>query len=67
MDVKPANVAAAGAIDDQNEAHYDVGAATTLRLQLLRIPLLVTYQIARRLVDDEALTQLVGIGADLDL
>jgi hypothetical protein len=58
---------AAGAIDDQNEAHYDVGAATTLHLQLFRIPLVVTYQLARRLVDDEALTQLVGVGADVDL
>jgi hypothetical protein len=58
---------AAGALDDQNDAHYDIGAATTLHLQFLRIPLVVTYQIARRLVDDKALTQLVGIGADLDL
>jgi hypothetical protein len=58
---------AAGAIDDENVAHYDIGAATTLHLQFLRIPLIVTYQIARRLVDDESLTQLVGIGADLDL
>lgn len=57
----------AGAIDDQREAHYAIGVATTLRLQFLRIPLLVTYQIARRLVDDEALTQLVGVGLDIDL
>jgi hypothetical protein len=58
---------AAGAIDDQRDAHYDIGAATTLHLQFLRIPLVLTYQLARRLVDDKALTQLVGVGADLDL
>ena len=56
---------AAGAITDREDKHYDVGAAATLRLQFLRIPLAVTYQIARRLVDDEALTQFVGIGPDL--
>jgi hypothetical protein len=56
---------AAGAITDGDDKHYDVGAAVTVRLQLLRIPLAVTYQIARRLVDDEALAQLVGIGADI--
>jgi hypothetical protein len=56
---------AAGALDDQREPHYAVGFATTLHLQFLRIPLTITYQIARRLVDDEALTQLVGVGPDL--
>ncbi|HEY5925452.1 MAG TPA: WD40 repeat domain-containing protein, partial [Kofleriaceae bacterium] len=56
---------AAGAITDGDAKHYDVGAAVTVRLQFLRLPLAVTYQIARRLVDDEALTQFVGIGADL--
>jgi len=55
----------AGAIDKSATKHYDVGAATSLRLQFLRIPLIVQYQIARRLVDDKALTQFVGIGADL--
>lgn len=56
---------AAGAIDDAREAHYAVGTAATLHLQFLRVPLVVSYQIARRLVDDEALTQFVGVGPDL--
>jgi hypothetical protein len=55
----------AGALDKANDKHYDVGGALTLHLQFLRIPLIVSYQIARRLVDDKALTQFVGIGADL--
>ena len=55
----------AGAIDAQDEKHYALGAATTLHLQFLRIPLAVTYQIARRMVDDRAITQFVGIGPDL--
>lgn len=56
---------AAGAFDKENEAHYAVGGALTLRLVFLRVPLLVQYQLARRLVDDKALTQFVGIGADI--
>ena len=55
----------AGAIDADNDKHYAVGAATTLHLQFFRIPLAVTYQIARRLVDDKAVTQFVGIGPDI--
>jgi hypothetical protein len=54
-----------GAIVDANDRHWAVGAAVTARIQFLRVPLAVMYQIARRLSDDEALTQLVGIGADL--
>jgi hypothetical protein len=56
---------AAGAIDKAQDKHYAVGAAFTLHLQFFRIPLAVTYQIARRLVDDKALTQFVGVGPDL--
>jgi hypothetical protein len=56
---------AAGAIVDGDERHYAVGAAATLRIQFLRIPLAITYQLARRLTDDEALTQFVGIGPDI--
>jgi hypothetical protein len=52
----------AGAITNGVDKHYAVGAALTLRLQFLRIPTAVTYQIARRLVDDEGLTQFVGFG-----
>jgi hypothetical protein len=53
------------ALVDANDRHYAVGAALTLRIQLLRLPLAVVYQLARRLSDDQALTQFVGIGADL--
>jgi hypothetical protein len=56
---------ATGAITDANDRHYAVGAAITLRMQFLRIPLAITYQIARRLSDDEALTHFVGIGPDI--
>ena len=56
---------AAGAITDRTDKHYDVGGAVTVHLQFLRLPLAVTYQIARRLVDDKALTQFVGIGPDI--
>ena len=55
----------AGAVDKSATRHYDVGGALTLHLQFLRIPLMVQYQLARRLVDDKALTQFVGVGADL--
>jgi hypothetical protein len=55
----------AGAIDAAQDKHYAIGGATTLHLQFFRIPLAVTYQVARRLVDDKAFTQLVGIGPDL--
>ncbi len=52
----------AGAIDRASARHAAVGGAITLRIQLLRIPLAIRYQIARRLLDDDALTQLVGVG-----
>jgi hypothetical protein len=54
----------AGAYDDQKRKHVATGAAATLHLQFFRIPLAVTYQIARRLVDDKALTQFLAIGPD---
>ena len=54
---------AAGAIDKANDKHYAVGAAITVQMQFLRIPLGIRYQIARRLIDDEALTQFVGFTA----
>jgi hypothetical protein len=52
----------AGALDRANDRHVAAGGAITLRFQLLRISLALTYQVARRLVDDRALTQLVGVG-----
>jgi hypothetical protein len=51
----------AGAIDRAGNQHVAAGAALTLHFQLFRIPFALTYQIARRLVDDRALTQLVGV------
>ncbi len=53
------------AIVDANDRHYAVGGAVSLRIQFLRVPLVVMYQLARRLSDDQALTQFVGIGPDL--
>ncbi|HEY1555978.1 MAG TPA: hypothetical protein VGF94_14170 [Kofleriaceae bacterium] len=44
--------------------HGAAGGAVTLRLELFEVPLLVTYQIARRLFDGRALTQLVGVALD---
>ena len=55
----------AGALDRAGDKHGAAGMALTLRAALFREPLLITYQIARRLYDDDALVQLVGIGPDL--
>jgi hypothetical protein len=56
---------ATGAFDRRRDLHAAAGAAITLRLELVRVPLLVAYQIARRVRDDDALTQLVGLAIDL--
>jgi hypothetical protein len=56
---------ATGAIDRRQDLHAATGAALTLRLELLRVPLRVVYQIARRVRDDDALTQLVGFALEL--
>lgn len=56
---------ASGALDRHRNAHAAAGAAISLSIVALRVPLLVTYQIARRLRDDEALTQLVGVALGL--
>lgn len=53
---------ATAAVDQRQEVHAAAGAAITLRVQLLRIPFSVIYQIARRVRDDDAVTQLVGLG-----
>ena len=45
--------------------HLAAGGAVTLRLAFFRIPLALQYQVARRLTDDEAWTQVVGLGLDL--
>jgi hypothetical protein len=56
---------ATGAVDDRYQRHAAGGAAVSLRLALFRLPLIITYQIARRAKDDDALVQLVGIAPDL--
>jgi hypothetical protein len=53
-----------GAIDRAHDRHAAAGAAVSLRFQLFRIPLLVQYQLARRVRDDNALVHLVSLGAD---
>ncbi len=55
----------AGAIDETAGArhqHAAAGAALTLRISLFHVPLSITYQVARRVRDDDAWAQLVGIG-----
>lgn len=56
---------ATGAVDRRRDLHAAAGATISLRLSLLRVPLRVAYQIARRVRDDDALTQLVGLGFEL--
>nr|HEX4314985.1 hypothetical protein [Kofleriaceae bacterium] len=53
-----------GALDKANQQHAAVGVAVTARVAIWRIPLLITYQLARRVRDDDAVVQLVGIGPD---
>jgi hypothetical protein len=54
----------AGAVDSAGATHAAAGGAVTLRLEALRIPLVLTYQLARRFADDRAITQLFGVGPD---
>jgi hypothetical protein len=54
-----------GAIDETmgaRRSHAAAGLAITLRAIVLRVPLIITWQGARRLRDDDAWTQFVGIG-----
>jgi hypothetical protein len=44
-------------------AHAAGGTAVTLELAVWRVPLNLTYQIARRVEDDHALVQIVALGA----
>ncbi len=43
--------------------HSAVGVGTSLEFGLFRVPLKLDYQLSRRLVDDRALTQFVGLSA----
>jgi hypothetical protein len=60
---------AAGALTDNRAGltarHLAAGGAVTMRIRVLRLPLALRYQLARRLRDDLALTQLFAVGADL--
>ena len=53
---------ATGAVDRAAAQHAAAGGAITLNFVLLRFPLLLDYQIARRVRDDDAVTQRIGIG-----
>jgi hypothetical protein len=56
---------ATGALDARRAQHAAAGAMVSLRFTLFRAPLFVAYQLARRLRDDRAVTQLVGLTLDL--
>ncbi|MBP9085558.1 MAG: hypothetical protein KBG15_05535 [Kofleriaceae bacterium] len=43
--------------------HSAVGVGVSLEFGLFRVPLKIDYQLSRRLVDDRALTQFVGLSA----
>jgi len=53
---------AAGAIDREAAQHAAAGGAITLSFVLLRFPLVLDYQLARRVRDDDAVTQRLGLG-----
>lgn len=61
---------AAGALaqstaEPQTASHLALGGALTLRVALLRAPLALRVQLARRVRDDRATTSMLAIGADL--
>ncbi|HRC55896.1 MAG TPA: hypothetical protein PKU97_08225, partial [Kofleriaceae bacterium] len=49
----------------QPAQHLALGGGVTVRVRLLNLPLAIRYQLARRLRDDHALTQMIALGADL--
>jgi hypothetical protein len=56
---------ATGAIDRRRDLHAAAGGALTLHATLLRFPVQLGYQVARRVRDDDALTHLVELGISL--
>lgn len=50
---------------DQPEQHLAAGGSLTLRLSLWQVPISLRLQLARRLRDDRAFTQLLGISTAL--
>lgn len=57
---------ASGATDRTNDLHAAVGGQITANLSLFRLPLVLSYQIARRLRDDDALTHLFGVDIPIE-
>ena len=53
---------ATGAIDRRRDLHAAAGGALTLHMALLRWPVQLGDQVARRVRDDDAVTQLVVFG-----
>jgi hypothetical protein len=56
---------AAGAVDRRRDAHAAAGGELALRFELLHAPLVLGYQVARRVRDDDAWTQLLELGVGL--
>src|SRR5262249_10435275 len=54
-----------GAVDKTSTTHGAAGGAISLHVVLFRAPLVLTYQLARRLADDNAITQLLALAPDL--
>jgi hypothetical protein len=52
---------ATGAIDERHDTHAAGGLRLSFHLSLLRTPLQVTYELARRVRDDDAVIQLLGL------
>jgi hypothetical protein len=58
-------VFASAAVDESRggrREHAAGGVAVSAQVSAFRIPLTLTYQVARRLSDDDAWTQLIGVG-----
>ncbi|MBC7975863.1 MAG: hypothetical protein H7138_12875, partial [Myxococcales bacterium] len=56
---------ATAAFDQQRDTHAAFGGLATLHLSLMRVPIELTYQLARRVRDDHALTQLFGLSVPM--
>ncbi|HET9626408.1 MAG TPA: hypothetical protein VFP84_33835, partial [Kofleriaceae bacterium] len=56
---------ATGAVDRAHDLHAAVGGQLTARLALFRLPFVLSYQLARRVRDDDALTHLFGVDVPL--
>jgi hypothetical protein len=56
---------ATGAIDRRGDHHAAAGVELELSLALMRVPLTLRYQVAKRVRDDDALTQLLALAFNL--